>query len=49
LAYCNATAFSPTGAVPLRGRAMVLMMAESAVSLLTLAVIAARTINILDY
>jgi hypothetical protein len=48
LAYCNATAFSPTGAVPLRGRAMVLMMAESAVSLLTLAVVAARAINILD-
>jgi hypothetical protein len=48
LAYCNATAFSPTGAVPLRGRAMVLMMAESAVSLITLAVIAARAINILD-
>jgi len=48
LAYCNATAFSPTGAVPLRSRAMVLMMAESAVSLITLAVIAARAINILD-
>lgn len=48
LAYCNATAFSPTGAVPLNGRAMVLMMAESAVSLITLAVIAARAINILE-
>ncbi len=48
LAYCNATAFSPTGAVPLTPRAMVLMMVESGISLITMAVIAARAINILD-
>lgn len=47
LAFSTATAFSPTGAVPLTARAMVLMMMESAISLVTIAVIAARAINIL--
>jgi hypothetical protein len=47
LAYCTATAFSPTGAVPLTARAQLLMLAQSAISLVTLALIAARAINIL--
>ena len=47
LAFCTATAFSPTGAVPLTARAQLLMLAQSAISLVTLALIAARAINIL--
>ena len=47
LGFCTATAFSPTGALPLRGRAMLLMMLESSISLVTIAVVAARSINIL--
>ncbi len=47
LGFSTATAFSPTGAIPLSARAMVLMMLESSISLLTIAVIAARAINIL--
>jgi hypothetical protein len=47
LAFSTATAFSPTGAIPLSARAMLLMMLESSISLLTIAVIAARAINIL--
>ncbi len=47
LSFTTATAFSPTDAVPLTARAQVLMMVESAVSLLTLIVVAARAINLL--
>lgn len=47
LGFCTATAFSPTGALPLRGRAMLLMMLESSISLVTIAVVAARSITIL--
>jgi hypothetical protein len=47
LSYCTATAFSPTGAVPLTARSQLLMLAQSAISLITLALIAARAINIL--
>lgn len=47
LGFSTATAFSPTGAIPLSARAMLLMMLESSISLLTIAVIAARAINIL--
>ena len=46
LAYCTATAFSPTGAVPLTARAQLLMLVQSAISLVTMALIAARAINI---
>ena len=47
LAYCTATAFSPTDALPLTNRAKLLMMLESSISLATIVVVAARAINIL--
>ncbi|MEO5868110.1 MAG: hypothetical protein ABIS14_15175 [Sphingomonas sp.] len=47
LSFTNATAFSPTDTMPLSPRAKIMMMAESAVSLLTLALVAARAVNIL--
>ncbi len=47
LGYTTATAFSTTDVVPLTARAKLLMMLESSISLLTIAVIAARAINIL--
>lgn len=47
LAFSTAMAFSPTDAPPLTSRAKLLMMLESAVSLLTLVTVAARAINIL--
>ena len=48
LSFTNATAFSPTDTMPLSERAKLLMMAESAISLLTLALVAARAVNILS-
>ncbi|HEY1428051.1 MAG TPA: hypothetical protein VGF18_00630 [Candidatus Tumulicola sp.] len=45
LGFTTATAFSPTEALPLSARAKALMMIESAISLITIAVVAARTIN----
>jgi hypothetical protein len=47
LAYCTATAFSPTEALPLTTRAKMLMMIESSISLATIIVVASRAINIL--
>jgi hypothetical protein len=47
LAFCTATAFSPTDVIPLTSRAKLLMMAESIISLVTIIAIAARAINIL--
>jgi hypothetical protein len=47
LSFTNATAFSPTDTMPLSGRVKLLMMAESAISLLTIALVAARAVNIL--
>jgi hypothetical protein len=47
LGFSTATAFSTTDALPLTGRAKMAMMIESTVSLVTLAVVAARAINIL--
>ena len=47
LSFTNATAFSPTDTMPLSARAKLLMMAESAISLLTIALVAARAVNIL--
>lgn len=48
LAFTNATAFSPTDTLPLTARVKMLMMLESIVSLLTIALVAARAVNILS-
>lgn len=48
LSFTNATAFSPTDTLPLTARAKLLMMAESGISLLTIALVAARAVNILN-
>lgn len=47
LAFTNATAFSPTDTMPLTPRAKLLMLAEAMISLLTVALVAARAVNIL--
>lgn len=47
LAFCTATAFSPTDALPLTSRAKGLMMLESVVSLVTIVAVLARAINTL--
>ena len=47
LSFCTSTAFSPTDTMPLTTRMKLLMMLESIVSLLTLALVAARAVNIL--
>jgi uncharacterized membrane protein len=46
--FTNATAFSPTDTLPLTATAKLLMMAQSAISLVTLALVAARAVNILS-
>jgi hypothetical protein len=46
--FTNATAFSPTDAMPLTVSAKVLMAIESAASLITVVVVAARAVNILQ-
>jgi len=43
----NATAFSPTDTLPLTLRAKLLMTIQSFVSLVTIALVAARAVNIL--
>ena len=48
LAFTNATAFSPTDTLPLSQRAKLLMMAQAAVSLLVVTLVAARAVNILS-
>ena len=48
LAFTNATAFSPADTFPLTVRAKLLMMAESAISLITIAVVASRAVGILS-
>ena len=48
LSFTNATAFSPTDTLPLSPRAKLLMMFESIISLLTIALVAARAVNILS-
>ncbi len=45
--FTNATAFSPTDTMPLTGWAKVLMMVESLASLLTVALVFSRAVNIL--
>jgi uncharacterized membrane protein len=47
VSYTNATAFSPTDVMPLTQWAKLLMLIESAASLLTLLMVAARAVNIL--
>jgi hypothetical protein len=47
VAFTNASAFSPTDTMPITTRAKLLMMIESAVSLLTLLMVASRAVNIL--
>jgi hypothetical protein len=47
LAFCTATAFSPTDALPLTSRAKALMMLESVLSLVTIVAVLARAINTL--
>lgn len=47
VSFTNATAFSPNDTMPLTARMKILMMAEAAVSLLTVGLIAARAVNIL--
>ncbi|MFN8038284.1 MAG: hypothetical protein U0Q07_03640 [Acidimicrobiales bacterium] len=45
--FTNATAFSPTDTMPLSVRAKLLMLVQSAASLITIALVAARAVNIL--
>jgi uncharacterized membrane protein len=47
LSFTTSTAFSPTDTMPLTARMKLLMMLEATVSLLTLALVAARAVNIL--
>ncbi len=47
LSFTNSTAFSPTDTLPLSSRVRALMTAESAMSLVTIALVAARAVNIL--
>jgi hypothetical protein len=47
LGYNTATAFSPTDALPLTHRAKMLMMIESAISLLTMVIVLSHAINVL--
>lgn len=47
LGFTTSTAFSPTEAMPLTPRAKLLMIFQSLVALITIAIVAARTINIL--
>jgi uncharacterized membrane protein len=48
VAFTNATAFSPTDTMPLTTWAKVLMAVQSIASLLTVALVAARAVNILS-
>jgi hypothetical protein len=47
LAFSTATAFSATDVAPITGRAKLLMMLESCISLATLTIVASRALNIL--
>ena len=47
LSFTNSTAFSPTDTLPLTPWAKMLMLAQSLISLLTVALVAARAVNIL--
>jgi hypothetical protein len=47
VAFTAATAFSPTDTMPLTARTKALMSVQSGISLLTIAIIAARAVNVL--
>jgi uncharacterized membrane protein len=47
VSFTNATAFSPTDTMPLSRWAKLLMLTQSAVSLVTVALVVARAVNIL--
>ena len=47
LAFTNATAFSPSDTFPLTARAKVLMMLQALISLVTIALVAARAVGML--
>ena len=47
LAYTNATAFSPTDTLPMSTWAKAGMLAESAVSLITVLLVVARAVNVI--
>jgi uncharacterized membrane protein len=47
VSFTNATAFSPTDVMPLSRWAKMLMLIQSAVALLTVAMVIARAVNIL--
>jgi uncharacterized membrane protein len=47
MSFTNATAFSPTDVMPLSRWAKLTMMAQSAVSLMTVALVIARAVNVL--
>jgi hypothetical protein len=48
LAFVTSTAFSPTDTLPVTWRAKLLMMTQSALSLVTVAMIVARAVNVLE-
>lgn len=48
IAFTTTTAFSPTEAMPLTPRAKALVMAQSSISLITIVVVAARAIGLLQ-
>ncbi len=48
LSFTNATAFSPTDCLPLTPWAKMLMLVQSLISLLTVALVASRAVNILS-
>ncbi len=48
LSFTNSTAFSPTDTMPLSATSKLLMLGESAISMLTLLLVAARAVNILS-
>jgi uncharacterized membrane protein len=47
VSYTNATAFSPTDTMPLSRWAKLLMLTQSAISLVTVGLVVARAVNIL--
>jgi hypothetical protein len=48
VSFTNSTAFSPTDAMPLTRRVKLLMLVEAGVSALTILLVAARAVNILE-
>jgi hypothetical protein len=46
LAFTSATAFSPTDAMPLTGRAKLAMMLQASISLVVLGLVIARAVNV---